>query len=143
VSDGTTVTDPHQIFGSWQTIQLDGKDVRAVRDAGGQPLGVTFELINARPGWVANDVINANDGVYSVSKDGQFRATPTFSSAVGGDRNREQYRRNPEAVQQATEARLVAATPTGLPELLLLTDAKIIAVYTPTTPIDVTPTGHK
>jgi hypothetical protein len=142
-SDGTKVTDPHQLFGSWQTIQLDGKDVRAVRDTGDQPLGVTFYLINTKPGWVANDVTNANDGIYSVSTSGQFRATATFSSAVGPARDREQYRRNPEAVQEATEARLVAATPTGPPELLLLADAKIVAVYTPMTPTVVTTTGHK
>jgi hypothetical protein len=105
--------------------------VRAVRDRGNRPLGVKFEQDGTTLRWGANDVINYHSGTFSVSKDGQFRANPGTVTSVGMTGNHELYLRNPQAVEQATEARVVAATPTEPPKLLLLTHGKITAVYTP------------
>jgi hypothetical protein len=133
--DGTLVTDARRLLGAWQTIELDGKDVSAVRDGGGQPLGVTFLRYGGQLNWGANDLTNYHSGKYSVSGAGVFRANPGAVTEVGTIGNREQYLRNPEAVQEATEARLVAATATGPPQLLLIAHEKIIAVCTPAVPV--------
>jgi hypothetical protein len=131
--EGITVTNGRQLLGSWWTIDLDGQNVRGVRDGSKRPLGVEFEQRGTQLWWGANDIINYHSGTFSVSKEGQFLANPGTSTLVGAIGIEQLHRRNPEAVKQATEARLVAATPTDPPKLLLLTRGKIIAVYTPAT----------
>lgn len=130
-ADGTTVTDVRRILGSWSTVELDGQNVRAVRGSADRPLGVKFERYDGELRWGGNDLLNYHSGTFSVSKDGRFQANPGASTLVGSIGDRELYLRNPEAVQQATEARLVAATPVDPPRLLLLAGGKLIGVYTP------------
>lgn len=48
----------------------------------------------------------------------------------------------PQAVEQATEARLLAATATSPARLMLLTRGKIVAVYIATRPPAATTAGH-
>ena len=129
--EGNTVTDARQLLGSWWTIELDGQNMRAARDKGDRPLVVTFSQNGTQLWWSANDIVNDNGGPFSVSKQGQFLAHRTIVSFVGPPDKGPQYRRNPQAVEQATEARFVTATPTDPAKLLLLTHGKLIAVYTP------------
>jgi len=129
--EGTTVTVADQLLGSWSTIELDGQNVRAIRDGGNRPLGVKFEQDGTTLRWGASDVVNYHSGTFSVSKDGRFQANPGTMTYLGTTEKVQLYPRNPEAVEQATEAHVVAPTPTEPPKLLLLTGGKITAVYTP------------
>jgi hypothetical protein len=92
---------------------------------------VKFEQYGTQPRWGANDIVNYHSATFSVSKEGQFLASQGTVTAVGTTGKGPQYLRNPEAVEQATEARLVAAAPTDPSKLLLLAGGKIIAVYMP------------
>jgi len=124
-NDGVPVTTAEQLLGSWRTVELDGQDVRD------QPLRVTFRWNGAQLWCSANDTVNTHSGPVSVSKQGQFLAHLTIMTFVGPPETGPQHQRNPQAVEQATEARLVPATPTDPRKLLLLAQRKIIAVYTP------------
>lgn len=122
---GVVVTDADQLTGSWQTIQLDGTDVSAVRDSRGAPLGLTFQ----QGRWGANDVINYHRGEFTLSARGRLSFGSEMVTGVGSIGGRELYTRNASAVVQATEARLLPATSSTPPKLLLLTDGKVTAVY--------------
>ena len=128
--DGVPVTSAQQLLGSWTTIELDGRDVRADRDLHNHPLGLKFFQYGDELWWSANDIVNANSGPVSVSERGQFQAQLQRATFVGPPEAGPQYERNPEVVEQATEARLVAATDSTSAKLLLLTDGKVTAVYT-------------
>jgi len=128
-AEGTIVTDARQILGTWQTTELDGQNVRAVRDGSDQPLEVRFEQTDGQLRWGANDDVNYHSGALSVSREGRFRADKGTVTLVGTVGHGPAYLRNPEAVEQATQARLVAASPTGPATLLLLANGRTIAVY--------------
>ena len=127
--DGTIVTDGRQLLGSWMTIELDGHNVRAARDDSKRPLTVKFDQRGTQLWWGANDTMNAHSGTLSVAKDGRFLANKGTVTLVGTTNGKTRYLRNPEAVEQATEARIMAATPTSPPRLLLLTAGELVAVY--------------
>jgi hypothetical protein len=103
---------------------------------------VTFEQHGTQLRWGANDIINYHSGTFSVSKQGRFLANQGTVTTVGTTGKEPLYLQNPQAVEQATEARLVAATPADPPKLLLLTRGKIIAVYTPAAPEPAASAGH-
>ena len=127
---GIPVTSARQLLGSWTTIELDGRNVRADRDLHNHPLRVKFFQYGDELWWSANDIVNENSGPVSVSEQGQFQAQLQRATFVGPPEEGPQYERNPEVVEQATEARLVAATASTPAKLLLLTDGKVTAVYT-------------
>jgi hypothetical protein len=141
-NEGIPVTVARVLLGSWWAVELDGQNVRAVRDGGDRPLGVTFEQYGTQLRWGANDIINYHSGTFSVSKEGRFVANQGTVTSVGTTGKEPLYLQNPQAVEQATEARLVAATPADPPKLLLLTGGKIIAVYTPAAPRAAASAGH-
>jgi hypothetical protein len=129
--EGTTVTSAQELLGAWWTTELDGQDVSAVRDRSDRPLGVTFQQYGGQLRWSANDIVNYHSGTFSVSAQGRFLANEESVTAVGTTGNGPQYLRNPQVVVRATQARIVAPTPTKPAKLLLLTGDKIVAVYTP------------
>jgi hypothetical protein len=131
--EGTTVTSAHELLGSWLTTELDGQNVRAVRDGSDRPLGVTFKQDGDQLRWGANDIVNYHSGTFSVSAQGRFLATQESVTAAGTTGKGPQYVRNPEVLVQAAEARLVAPAGNEPAKLLLLTGGKIVAVYTPAT----------
>jgi hypothetical protein len=128
------VTDAGQLLGTWTTRTLDGQDVHAVRASGGRPLALTFVRLEGELRWHANDIVNAHSGTFTVSPDGRFHASETMSTMVGSIGNRPRYKRNPQAVQQATEARLVTVPDGSPPTLKLLDGSTVLAVYTSHSP---------
>ena len=124
------VTDAGLLLGTWMTQTLDGQDVRALRAHSGRPLAVTFVRLEGELRWHANDVANAHSGTFSVSAQGRFDAIKQMITAVGTIDSRPLFRRNPQAVEQATEARLLPAADGKPPTLRLLGVGTVIAVYT-------------
>ena len=131
--EATLVIDAGQVLGTWTTRTLDGQDVRAVRASGGRPLALTFVRLDGELRWHANDIVNAHSGTLTVSPDGRFHGSETMSTMVGSIGTRPRYQRNPQAVQQASEARLVTA-PGSPPTLQLLDAGAVLAVYTRQSP---------
>jgi hypothetical protein len=125
---GTKVTDVRALLGTWHTTWLDGRDVRAARNARGEPLWATFTQRGVRLRWYANDDVNTCNGTFSVSRQGVLLAQDGGCTLALG-RNTFPYLRNSQVVFQATEARVVAATATGPEKLLLLTGGQVVAVY--------------
>jgi hypothetical protein len=93
--EGITVTNARQLLGSWWTIELDGQNVRAVRDDSDRPLGVKFEQYGTQLRWGANDIVNYHSATFSVSKEGQFLASQGTVTAVGTTGKGPQYLRTP------------------------------------------------
>jgi hypothetical protein len=131
-SVGRTVTDVHQLLGTWQATELDGKDVRGVVSFGSQPLSVTFSLFDKQWIWGANSAGAGHgySGAFSVTALGRFEAAKRVAVTTNGYvGNQGEDTANPDAVQHATEARIVDATPAGPTKLLLLNDGRILGVY--------------
>lgn len=128
---GTQVTSAEQLFGSWWTTRLDGQDVRSARDRSGNPLVSWFGRNDADGTlwWGANDGCNDHGGTVTVSGDGRLLAAGGVSTQVGCIGGVQIYPRNPEVVQQATQARIVAASSTTPRRLVLLADERVIAEY--------------
>lgn len=132
VSAGRTVTDAHQLLGTWQATDLDGKDVRGVIGFESQPLNVTFSSFDKQWIWSANSAGagHAYSGVLSVTAQGKFDAGQRVGVTLNGHVGKEREdTANPDAVRHATEARIVPATPTGAARLLLLDGGRVLGVY--------------
>jgi hypothetical protein len=123
-----TVTAVSQLRGTWQALELDGRDVHAAHDSGGQPLQVRFSAGTKEWMWGANDDVNWHSGTFSVSAQGRFEAhevSVTLAGRIGGPK----YLQNPDAVSQANKARIAPATSAAPAKLFLLADDRVLGVY--------------
>jgi hypothetical protein len=128
--DGQPVTSAGDLLGPWQTVQLDGEDVAAIRDRSGDPLFIRFFKTQGLLWWRANDGCNEHSGRVSITSDGQFRAEVGLVTAVGCFPEVTLHPRNPKVVIEADQARITAPPDTvSGRQLTLLRDGKVLAEY--------------
>ena len=129
---GKLVTETSQLAGRWQADYLLGQRVAQPTGPTSHPVDVVFTYLSGNWWWSTNDGCNSTGGRFSVTVAGKLTTGAGVSTLVGCPSipGAKEHAANNKALEIADEAWIDTSAGHQPPELTLVSEGEVVAVYT-------------